>query len=376
MKLRPFALERYFAKYEFSVKHVLCASDCETRTIADLEALEPGLLARLASLRLGYIDSRGTPSLRRVIAGMYDTMTPEDVLVCSGAQEAILWFYFAALEAGDEVVVHTPCYASHAEVPRALGAVVVPWRGDPADGDRLDLGALERLRTPRTRAVVVNTPHNPTGYLMSRPDFDALHRWADTHRITVFSDEVFRESEQDPRDRLPAACDASPHAVSLGVTSKTYGLAGLRVGWVATKNHALLDAMAALKDYSTICGGAPNELLAEVAMRHRDALAKDNVARIRRNLDVLDAFFDRHREHFAWRRPRAGTVAFVRLLSGDVEAFCRDLVESTGVLLLPGSVFDDQDQRFRIGFGREDLPQAVERLDAFVIERFGAAASC
>jgi aspartate/methionine/tyrosine aminotransferase len=369
VKLRPFALERYFAKYEFSVKHVLCASDCETRTIADLEALEPGSMARLASLRLGYIDSRGTPSLRGVIAGMYERMTPEDVLVCSGAQEAILWFYFAALEEGDEVVVHTPCYASHAELPRSLGAIVVPWRGDPSDGDRLDLDALERLRTPRTRAVVVNTPHNPTGYLMPRADFDALHRWADTHGVTLFSDEVFRESEQDPRDRLPAACDASPNAVSLGVTSKTYGLAGLRVGWVATKNRALLDAMAALKDYSTICGGAPNELLAEVAMRHRDALAKDNVARIRRNLDVLDAFFARHVDVFEWRRPKAGTVAFVRLRDGDVDAFCHELVEATGVLLLPGSVFGDGDQRFRIGFGREDLPAAVELFDAFVTSR-------
>ncbi|HTJ83037.1 MAG TPA: aminotransferase class I/II-fold pyridoxal phosphate-dependent enzyme [Polyangiaceae bacterium] len=373
MLLRPFALERFFAKYEFSVRHVLCASDCRTRTIGDLAKLEPDLLERIASLRLGYVDSRGTPSLRAVIASMYTAISPDEVLVFSGAQEAILWFYFATLAEGDEVVVHAPGYASHQEIPKALGAGVIRWFGDPANGDRLDVGELRDLVTPRTRAIIVNSPHNPTGYSMPRADFDAMHALAVERGIAIFSDEVFRESEHDARDRLPAACDVSSTAVSLGVTSKTYGLAGLRVGWIATKDRALYEKLASLKDYSTICNGAPNELLAEVAMKHRDVLANENVALIRRNLDLLDAFFARHADLFAWRRPKAGPVTFVGLKRGDVDTFCDELVRETGVLLMPGTLFDDPHNRFRIGFGRADLPEALAALETFVEAR-GAGA--
>jgi aspartate/methionine/tyrosine aminotransferase len=366
MRFRPFALERFFARYEFNVRWVLCASDCRTRTIAEIDALEPGLLDRLSKLPLGYIDSRGTSSLRDVLAGIYQRVDREQLLVCSGAQEAILWFYFATLTPGDEVVVHTPCYASHREVPRTLGATVVPWRGDPARHFALDVDELERLLTPRTRAIVVNVPHNPTGFLFERVAFERMARLAHERGIVLFSDEVFRESEHIDVLRLPAACDLTPTAVSLGVTSKSYGLAGLRVGWVATRNREVYEKMAALKDYSTICNGAPNELIAEVAMRHRGDLARENVALIRQNLDLLDAFFSRWPDHFEWRRPSAGPVAFVKLRQGDVDRFCHELVEATGVLLLPGTLFDDTDNRFRLGFGRADLPEALPALESFL----------
>ena len=366
MQLRPFALERFFARYEFSVRHVLCASDCQTRTVGEVDALEPGLLERLASLPLGYVDSRGAPALREVLAGIYEQINREQVLVHAGAQEAIFWFYVAALVPGDEVVVHTPCYASHREVPRAIGATVVPWRADPARRFALDIDELEGLLSSRTRAIVVNVPHNPTGFIFERRAFERLARLAHDRGIILFSDEVFRECEHVEVLRLPAACDLTPTAVSLGVTSKTYGLAGLRVGWVATQNREVYEKLAALKDYSTICNSGPSELIAEVAMRHRGELARDNVALIQRNLDLLDAFFARWPDHFEWQRPSAGPVAFVKLLSGEVERFCHELVEATGVLLLPGTLFDDAGNRFRIGFGRADLPEALPRLESFL----------
>ena len=366
MQFRPFALERFFARYEHSVRHVLCASDCRTRTVAEIDALEPGLLDRLAALPLGYVDARGSAALRQVLAGIYANIRGDEVLVCSGAQEAILWFYFAVLAPGDEVVVHSPCYASHREVPRAIGATVVSWRGDPKRRDALDVDELERLITPRTRAIVVNVPHNPTGFIFERAAFERVARLADERGIVLFSDEVFRESEHVDVLRLPAACDLTPTAVSLGVTSKTYGLAGLRIGWVATRNRVVYEKLAALKDYGTICNGGPSELIAEVAMRHRLELARDNVALIRRNLDLLDAFFARWPDHFLWQRPSAGPVAFVTLRQGEVDRFCEELVEATGVLLLPGTLFDDTENRFRIGFGRSDLPDALPRLESFL----------
>jgi aspartate/methionine/tyrosine aminotransferase len=185
----------------------------------------------------------------------------------------------------------------------------------------------------------------------------------------VFSDEVYRESEYDPALRLPAGCDQGPHAVSLGVTSKTYGLAGLRIGWIATQNAEIYGRMAAIKDYTTICNSAPSEFLAELALRHRAALAARNVDIMKTNLDLLDGLFARHPDLFSWVRPRAGAIAFPKLLEGDVGEFCDSLVRQAGVLLLPGSVYGDAGNHFRLGFGRRNVPQAVERLEDFLVKR-------
>jgi aspartate/methionine/tyrosine aminotransferase len=201
---------------------------------------------------------------------------------------------------------------------------------------------------------------------MPRSDFDQLHDFAREHDLMLFSDEVYRESEYDPTSRLPSACDQGSHAVSLGVTSKTYGLAGLRIGWVATHNKTLYDRMAALKDYTTICSSAPSEFLAELALRHHHRLAERNLGIIRRNLAVIDDLFARRVDLFEWVRPRAGSMGFPRLLRGDVEEFCDRLVRLAGVLLLPGSVYSDQGNHFRLGLGRMDLPRAVERLEEFL----------
>ena len=151
---------------------------------------------------------------------------------------------------------------------------------------------------PNTKAVIINTPHNPTGYLMSRTDFESVHRFARENNLFLFSDEVYRESEYDPAARLPAACDIGDHAISLGVTSKTYGLAGLRIGWIATKNRKICQRMASLKDYTTICGSAPSEFLAEVAMHNRQKLIDRNLNIIKHNLSVMDDFFQRHAKSF------------------------------------------------------------------------------
>jgi aspartate/methionine/tyrosine aminotransferase len=201
---------------------------------------------------------------------------------------------------------------------------------------------------------------------MSHTDYEALHTFAKSNKLLLFSDEVYRESEYDPAARLPAACDLGDYAISLGVTSKTYGLAGLRMGWIATKNKKIYEKMASLKDYTTICNSAPSEFLAEVAMRNRHKLIERNVNIIKQNLEVIDDLFTRRADLFSWVRPQAGSMAFPRYLRGDVETFCDDLVKKAGVLLLAGSVYDDSRDHFRLGLGRKNLPQAVERLEEFI----------
>jgi aspartate/methionine/tyrosine aminotransferase len=369
MNLSPFKLERYFAKYEFNTEFLLCSSDCESMSIADLLALEEGAAERFHHHWLGYTESLGSPSLRKEIANIYSTTTPEDVLVFSGANEAIYLFMLAALKENDHVIVHAPHYQSLSEVAKGIGCLVSPWRAREEDGWALDLDELRHLMRSSTKAVIVNLPHNPTGYLMPRADFDALNRFAQEKNILLFSDEVYRESEYDPADRLPAAVDYGAHAISLGVTSKTYGLAGLRIGWIATKNRDLYNKIASLKDYTTICNSAPSEFLAEVAMRHRAKLAARNLHIITHNLTIVDELFTNHASLFTWHRPRAGSMGFPKLLKGNVESFCDDLVKKAGVLLLPGSVYDDTRNHFRLGLGRKNLPQAVERLEGYLSSR-------
>jgi aspartate/methionine/tyrosine aminotransferase len=366
MNLSPFKLERFFAKYEFSTRYLLCSSDCESMSVAELLAMEPGAAEELQQIWLGYTESQGSPGLRAEICRLYRTIQPEQILVHTGAEEAIFLFMLAAFQPGDHVIVHAPAYQSLAEVARSTGCEVSSWRAREENGWALDFDELRQLRRDNTKGVIINTPHNPTGHLMSRADYDSLHAFAQENDLLLFSDEVYRESEYDPGARLPAGCDYGEHAISLGVTSKTYGLAGLRIGWIATTNKALYEKMASLKDYTTICNSAPSEFLAEVALRHRHALTERNLGIIKDNLVIMDDFFVRYDSLFDWVRPQAGPMGFPRYLGGDVERFCDELVTWAGVLLLPGSVYEDPGNHFRVGLGRKNLPEAVEKLEEFL----------
>lgn len=366
MKLAPFKLERYFAKYEFNAEFLLCSSDCESMSVSDLLALEDGAAGRFQNQWLGYTESQGSPTLRKEIAGMYVKTQPDDILVFTGANEAIYLFMMAALKENDHVIVHAPHYQALSEVAKGIGCEISPWYAREENGWAIDLNELKGLLRPATRAIIVNLPHNPTGYLMLRTDFDALNRFAQENNLLLFSDEVYRESEYDLKDRLPAAVDYGAHAVSLGVTSKTYGLAGLRIGWLATQNRELYNKIASLKDYTTICNSAPSEFLAEVAIRHRAQLADRNLEIIKSNLAVIDDLFARYPAFFSWHRPKAGSMGFPKLLHGDVETFCDHLVKRTGALLLPGSMYDETENHFRLGLGRKNLPQAVARLEEYL----------
>jgi aspartate/methionine/tyrosine aminotransferase len=362
MNLSPFKLERYFAKYEFNTEFLLCSSDCEAMPISELLSFEEGAADKFQNVWLGYTESLGSPSLRNEISKIYSKVDADDVLTFAGAEEAIYLFMHAALKKNNHIIVHTPHYQSLSEVAKSIGCEVSAWQAREENGWRLDLDELKSQIQSNTKAIIINTPHNPTGYLMSRADFEALNQIAKEKNILLFSDEVYRESEYDPETRLPAACDINDNAVSLGVTSKTYGLAGLRIGWVATKNKKIYDAMASLKDYTTICNSAPSEFLAEVALRHRHKLIARNVGIIKNNLEIMDEFFTNYASRFTWVRPQAGSMGFPKLLKGNVEEFCDDLVKKAGVLLLPASMYGEESNNFRLGLGRKNLPQAVERL--------------
>ena len=193
-----------------------------------------------------------------------------------------------------------------------------------------------------------------------------LSRLSESRGFLVFSDEVYRGLEFEAADQLPAFADLNERAVSLSVVSKSYGLAGLRIGWIASQNEHLLRELAAFKDYTTICSSAPSEFLATIALQNGEKLLERNRAILRANLHELDGFFSLHCELFDWQPPKAGSTAFPRLRKGEVEDFCARLREECGVLLLSGTVYGAYPKNFRIGFGRKDLLLGLSRFEEFL----------
>jgi aspartate/methionine/tyrosine aminotransferase len=371
MRIADFALERYFARWEFAVRHLLCASDVEGYPMAELLALaDDETRALWDGLRLGYTESTGHPLLRGEIAAGYETLEPDDILVFAGAEEAIFCLSNVLLGPGDHAIVTWPGYQSLYEVGRAAGAQIGLHALREEDGWALDVDRIRRSLKPATKLVVVNAPHNPTGMLPTHDEWRALAELCAEAGVRLLADEVYRELEHDPADRLTAGADLFDRGISLGVMSKSYAMAGLRIGWLATRDRALLERCAAFKDYTTICSSAPSEVLALIGLRARETVLARSRAIVAANLERIDRLFAERPDTLAWARPRAGSVGFPRLLrGGPIDRFAAELVETEGVLLLPASAFGFGGDHFRLGLGRTDLPEAVERLEAYLDRR-------
>lgn len=365
MRIAEFELERYFARWEFAVRHLLCASDVEGWPMGELLALaDDETVALWRDLRLGYAEAPGHPLLRREIASLYDTATPDDVVVLSGAEEGIFALVNVLLGPGDHTIVTWPGYQSLYEVARACGAEVTLHELREDTGWAIDVEALRRQVTPRTRLIVINAPHNPTGMLPDRATFDAVVEIAAEAGAHLLVDEVYRYLEVDEGDRLPAGIDAGSHVISLGVMSKSFAMAGLRIGWLATRDRDVLALAAAFKDYTTICASAPSEILALIGLRARDTVLARSRSIVLDGLAAVDELFLRWPQALSWVRPRGGSIGFPRLRAGlDIDRFAAELVEAEGVLLLPGSRFGHPGNHFRIGFARTDIADAIAGLE-------------
>jgi aspartate/methionine/tyrosine aminotransferase len=366
MRIADFALERYFARWEFAVDHLLCASDVEGYPMADLLALADDQTRGLwEGLALGYTESTGHPLLRAEIAALYSGLEADDVLVFAGAEEAIFCLGNTTFGPGDHAVVTWPGYQSLYEVARATGAEVTLHELREDAGWAIDVDLLRRQVTSATRLIVINAPHNPTGMLPDKATFDAIVEIADSSGAHLLVDEVYRYLEGSEADRLPAGAEAASRGISLGVMSKSFAMAGLRIGWLATRDRAVLDRCARYKDYTTICSSAPSEILALIGLRARDTVLARSRRIVADNLATLDGFFEEWGDRFAWVRPRAGSVGFPRLTvpGVSIDEWAAGLVEAEGVLLLPGSQFGYGGNHFRLGFGRTDLPAALDRFE-------------
>ncbi|MEV0287434.1 pyridoxal phosphate-dependent aminotransferase [Kribbella sp. NPDC050820] len=362
--LPDFRLETYFAKWEFNARYHLTASDAQTHSLSELLALaDDDGRERWESLTLGYTETRGLPSLREEIAATYSEAEPDDILCFAGAEEAIYLAMRALLEPTDHLVVLTPNYQAAETVPLAVCEVTgVALR--PEDNWALDVDAVAQAVRPNTRMVSVNFPNNPTGAVPTQESWLDLVRLCEDRGITLFSDEVYRGLELT-RPPLPQATDLSSTALSLNVMSKAYGLPGLRIGWIACRDSAVLDKLERAKHYTTICNSAPSEVLALIALRARDHLLDRNRRIVAENLPVFTEFFAGYPDLFEFTPPDGGCVCFPRYRGPDgVEAMCTDLVEQAGVLLLPASIYssaltETPGDRFRVGLGRSNPTEAL-----------------
>jgi aspartate/methionine/tyrosine aminotransferase len=369
MQIQPFRIEQYFGKYEFTAKYLLSCSDAESRPIQDLLDFEPRAQELFLQHWCGYTESAGAPWLRRAIEPLYTKMNEDDVLVLAAAEEGIFIFYHALAGPSDHVIVETPCYESALTVARSTGAQVSLWRRRPENAWAHDVHALAKLFQPNTKIIYINTPHNPTGLNMSLETFQQVMKLASAKNIIVFSDEVYRELEHDPAQRLPAACDLYERAVSLSSMSKTYGLPGLRLAWLASRDHEILHKCLEFKYYTTICSSAPSEFLTALALRHREKLVERNREIVLRNLALLDDFISNRTKLFSWTKPNASPIGFVEYKGNQpVADFCEQVVQDCGVLLLPGTVYDEP-RHIRFGFGRKNMPEALAQLATYLDSR-------
>ena len=365
--MRPFELEVFFSKWEFSAKHHMTASDVESLSLKNLLAMtDDNTKTHFEDLWLGYTETWGAPDLRHEIAATYDHMKDENILCFAGAGEGIYVVMKTLLNAEDHMIVPVPNYQSAESVPLDICEVTgVPMRftasGNKSSGWSLDFDELIAAIQPNTKAISLNFPHNPTGYI---PPLEEVMRLIDICRekgIYIFSDEVYRGVELDEADRLPQMADLYEKAISLNVMSKAYGLPGLRIGWIASHDKELLQKAERYKHYLSICNSAPSERLAVIALQQADKILGRNRAILQKNVAKLDALFAEWKPLFDWTRPKGGCVGYPRYNGPDGgEAFCKDLIEQSGVLLLPSSIYQSElcapiHHHFRIGFGRDSV---------------------
>jgi aspartate/methionine/tyrosine aminotransferase len=370
--LPDFRLESWFSRWEFAARYHLTASDAQSMSLAQLLALaEPADREAFEALHLGYTQTYGAPALREAIASTYQQRDAADVLCFAGAEEGIYIAMRVLLEPGDHAIVITPNYQAAETIPLSI-CEVTGVALNPDDHWSLDIDDVAAAIRPNTRVVSINFPHNPTGKILERERFDALVALCRKHGIWLFSDEVYHSLGPSGSTHLPQAADVYEKGLSLGVMSKAYGLPGLRIGWIACADRALLQRMERYKHYLSICNAGPSEALALIALKARSTILDGHRQRIDRNLATLDDFFARWPDRFQWYRPDGGCIAYPRYLGPEgVDAFATDLVEQAGVLLLPASNYRSEltttpTDRFRIGFGRADCAEAIDALDRYL----------
>jgi aspartate/methionine/tyrosine aminotransferase len=372
MKINDFKLERYFAKYESTARYLLSASDCETFQLTELlEMADSESLKLWHDLKLSYTETKGHPLLREEISKLYKEINSEDVLVLA-PEEGIFVALNTILNPGDHVIVIHPSYQSLYEIPKAIGCDITKWPVYLENSRwNLDLNFLQKNIKQNTKLIIINFPHNPTGYIPETDDFISIIGIASKNDIYLFSDEMYHFLEFNRSHSVESVGNIYKRGISLSGLSKSFGLPGLRTGWLTTKNKALMKQIESFKDYTTICNSALSEITGIMALRKKDHIIGRNLNLIRENMITVKDFFAKHKNLFTWIEPKGGSVAFPKLNERiAVSEFCKNLIDQKGILLLPADIFNYLGNHFRIGLGRKNFKPGLKELDSFINEYY------
>ncbi|QTX32215.1 aminotransferase [Aminithiophilus ramosus] len=369
MKIRPFGVEEWMNTYENdAVANIAetCVDSLTVEALLDLSGRKEPLLEQIRSLRLSYGDIPGSDRLRDLVAGLYARQSRDNVLIMNGGAAANFLSLYTLVEAGDEVVSVWPTYQQLTSIPESFGATVKLLPLEPEGAFLPDVERLKALVSEKTRLICINNPNNPTGALMEGPLLEAVVDVARSVGAWIHCDEVYRGLVHEPGLDIPSVADLYEKGISTGSLSKTYSLAGLRLGWIVGPADFIARCFSR-RDYTTISCGRIDDLLGSVALEAREALLERNLSIVRRSAAVLREWVDGE-ARLDWVPPKAGTTAFIRYdYDLPSETFCRRLFEGDGTFIVPGSAFD-RDRWFRIGYAFDPvmLRQGLDRISAFL----------
>jgi aspartate/methionine/tyrosine aminotransferase len=378
MKIRDFAVEIWMNRWETECELNLAETCVDSLTIAELLSLSgtspEAALEELLKLKLTYGAIEGSERLRRAIASLYEKQAIENVVVAHGAAGANALVYETLVEPGDHTISVTPIYQQHISIPESYGARVSLLKLRAEDGFLPDLDALRRLVTPKTKLIAINNPNNPTGALMDKACLQHIAEIARGCGAWVVCDEVYRGTDQEGDGTTASMADLYEKGISTGSMSKTFSLAGLRLGWIVGPDE-LRRRVSIHRDYNTISVGRLNDHFATMALEHRDKVLARNRQVTRTNLAILAEWVARE-PHIDWVKPKSGTTAFLKYdLAIPSEAFCLRLLQRKGVLLTPGSAMDVEGY-LRIGYTNPEatLREGLSRMSQFLKEESAKAA--
>ena len=370
--LPDFKLETYFSKWEFNVKYNMCASDMESIPMQELLSMATDEDKKAwQNLHLGYTETYGLPKLRQAIANTYNSLKSNHILTFAGAEEGIYIAMKCILNNKDHAIVINPNYQSSETLPDSI-CDISGVSLDPKNDWNLDINEIESAIKSNTKLISINFPNNPTGKLISRKKLNDLIILAKKNDIYIFSDEIYRLMERDESKRLPQISDIYEKGLSLNAMSKSYGMPGSRIGWIASKDENLLSKMERMKHYLSICNSAPSEVLSLIALNQKEKILERTRRILKDNLKLLNNFFSDNSHLFQWKEPDGGCIGYPKYLGDDgVESFTKNLIKQEGVLLLPSSIYKSNfgpstENHFRISYGRINMPKALDRLKRFI----------
>jgi aspartate/methionine/tyrosine aminotransferase len=364
MQLKPFLLDLWLDQYEHDTEFNLAASTGPTWTVNDILALaDEETRHRFLNHNLVYSRPAGADSLREAIAEM-QRVPIEAVQIVTGASEALLALMWLAAEPGANVILPLPGFTTFSALPESLGLETRYYRVRRENGFRIDPDEIKRLADSKTKLILVNSPHNPTGATIGDDELEALHDFTAERGIQLVSDEVYHPIYHGRQTR---SASRLPHATVIGDLSKAFSIAGVRTGWMIEHDAQRLRQYWTARAYFSISNTSTGEILAEIAIRNRHAVLGKTQETATQNLKLLERFMAEHRGVLGWIPPQGGMTAFPWLVSGgNARPFCQAATER-GILLAPGDCFDAP-SHFRLGFAAagDTFPKALDRFGAFV----------